>query len=50
MAKVPWCIANSCVIPRHTAKECENKNCPHLVYVCENDRDFVGIALLHGDG
>lgn len=35
--KVPWCIANSCVIPRHTAKECENKNCRHLAYMCEAD-------------
>jgi hypothetical protein len=37
MVKVPWCIANTCVIPRHTAKECEVKKCRHLVYMCETD-------------
>gem|GEM_PF-3252725 len=43
--KVPWCIANNCVIPRHTAKECEEKNCRHLAYMCEADANKAIAAM-----
>jgi len=37
MSKVPFCVANNCVIPRHTGKECEIKKCPHIIYMDEAD-------------
>ena len=37
--KTPWCLANECVIPRHTAKTCEDKQCRQLVYMCESDAE-----------
>jgi hypothetical protein len=42
MVKMPFCIANQCVVPQHTGKECENKQCRHLVFVCESDLNGEG--------
>jgi hypothetical protein len=40
--KMPFCIANQCVVPQHTGKECENKQCRHLVFVYEADLNPEG--------
>lgn len=33
----PYCIANQCEIPEWMGKQCEQKECQWLVFVCPND-------------
>ena len=35
--RIPWCRANATAIPDWMAENCNQKQCPHIVYMCEQD-------------